>query len=79
MVCTLLKYLYGWKQAPHQYLTNVLVFENIQSDPSQYVKRYASNIINIALYVDDLLMLGNIAAEISGIRKTLWDERLRSG
>ena len=74
-VCKLNKALYGLKQAPrqwyakiHQYLTNDLGFTSSINDPCLYVRKTSSEILIIALYVDDLLMIGNSSTQITKIK-----------
>ena len=74
-VCKLNKALYGLKQAPrqwyakiHQYLTIDLGFTSSINDPCLYVRKTSSEILIIALYVDDLLMIGNSSSEITKIK-----------
>ncbi len=65
-VCKLNKALYGLKQAPrqwyakiHDYLTNDLKFASSTNDPCLYIRKSSDEILIIALYVDDLLLIGN--------------------
>lgn len=65
-VCKLNKALYGLKQAPrqwyakiHDYLTNDLKFTSSINDPCLYIRKSSNEILIIALYVDDLLLIGN--------------------
>ena len=74
-VCKLQKSLYGLKQAPrqwyakiHDYLISHLKFKCSTDDPCLYVRKTDSSITIIALYVDDLLILGNSKNEISSIK-----------
>lgn len=62
VVCKLNKALYGLKQAPRQwqamireYLMNVLKFKSNEYDPRLHIRRSRSDILVIALYVEDLL------------------------
>ncbi|KAL3246854.1 hypothetical protein ABHI18_010803 [Aspergillus niger] len=72
-VCKLRKALYGLKQAPriwYQTLTNFLRnlgFEPISSDLGIFIR---SNMY-IAVYVDDLLIVGPSSAEIKKIKRSL--------
>jgi hypothetical protein len=72
-VCKLKKALYGLKQAPciwYQTLTNFLCtlgFEPINADLGIFVR---SNLY-IAVYVDDLLIVGPSIAEIKRIKRAL--------
>ena len=78
MVCKLLKSLYGLKQAPrqwyakiHQYLLDNLNFSSSDNDPCLYVRNSKSGIVIVALYVDDLLILGSCKSEIAVIKGEL--------
>jgi hypothetical protein len=72
-VCKLRKALYGLKQAPriwYQTLTNFLRglgFEPINADLGIFVRSY----MYIAVYVDDLLIVGPSIAEIKRIKRGL--------
>lgn len=75
-VCKLNKALYGLKQAPrqwyrkiHDYLVEVLKFSGSMNDPCLYIKKTTSKILIIALYVDDLLIIGNCEKEIIRIKE----------
>lgn len=77
-VCKLKKALYGLKQAPrqwyskiHDYLVINLKFTSSKNDPCLYIRKTTSDIIIIALYVDDLLILGNSKAYILKIKEEL--------
>ena len=77
-VCKLRKSLYGLKQSPrqwyakiHHFLVEELNFQSSSNDPCLYVRHKASNILIIALYVDDLLISGNSKSEIAIIKKEL--------
>jgi len=74
-VCRLNKALYGLKQAPrqwyakiHDYLTRSLEFKSSMNDPCLYIRKTSSQILIIALYVDDLLIIGNSISEIAKIK-----------
>ena len=69
MVCKLQKSLYGLKQSPRQwyakiddFLVGTLKFVASMNDPCLYVRKSESTILIIALYVDDLLIVGNIVS-----------------
>ena len=76
-VCKLLKALYGLKQAPRQWYSKVhnffisLGFKSSPNDPCLYIRHNSSGIIIIALYVDDLLIVGSIHKEIINIKREL--------
>lgn len=78
MVCKLRKSLYGLKQAPrqwyakiHTFLVNDLKFSSSLNDPCLYVQKSESSILIIALYVDDLLIVGNCKSDIDKIKGEL--------
>ncbi len=78
MVCKLSKAIYGLKQAPrqwyakiHTYLTTVMEFTESANDPCLYVRHHPSTILFIALYVDDLLIIGNSKPEIDHLKDSL--------
>lgn len=75
-VCKLNKALYGLKQAPrqwyakiHNYLVHELKFKSSVNDPCLYIKKTSIFIILIALYVDDLLLIGNSKEQISKLKR----------
>ncbi len=77
-VCKLRKSLYGLKQSPrqwyakmHEFLVNELQFVSSPNDPCLYTQHKDSNILIIALYVDDLLIAGNSKSDIETIKKEL--------
>jgi len=74
-VCKLNKALYGLKQAPrqwyakiHDYLTNELNFTSSINDPCLYIRKISNMILIIALYVDDLLLIGNSKSTIDKLK-----------
>lgn len=74
-VCKLNKALYGLKQAPrqwyakiHDYLVNDLDFTSSTNDPCLYIKKSSSEILFIALYVDDLLLVGTSKSKIDFVK-----------
>lgn len=78
MVCKLEKSLYGLKQSPrqwyakiHAYLVNELKFKASENDPCLYVRKSESSILIIALYVDDLLIVGSNKSEITTLKNDL--------
>ena len=52
-------------------LVEELKFEFCANDPCLYVRHEASNVLVIALYVDDLLISGNSKSDIAIIKKEL--------
>ena len=78
MVCKLRKSLYGLKQAPrqwyakiHEYLINELNFSGSANDPCLYVRKTTPGTLIIALYVDDLLIVGDSKDEIATLKGEL--------
>jgi len=74
-VCKLNKALYGLKQAPrqwyakiHDYLTNDLNFVSSINDPCLYIRKTSTKVLIIALYVDDLLLVGNSKSDIMELK-----------
>ena len=77
-VCKLRKSLYGLKQSPrqwhakkHHFLVDELKFESSLNEPCLYVRHKDSNVLVIALYVDDLLISGNSKSDIAIIKEEL--------
>ena len=65
-MCKLKKALYGLKQAPEAWYSQIdgyflkMGFSKSKSEPTLYVKHQGqSNILIVALYVDDLVFTGN--------------------
>ena len=79
-VMRLLKCLYGLKQSPRQwniYIDNVLKqlgFTRLKSDFGIYVKGEGENTIYIALYVDDLFLVGRKLERIKEVKVGLHGE-----
>ena len=78
MVCKLQKSLYGLKQAPrqwyakiHHYLVQDLKFLGSPNDPCLYVRKSSEGLLIIALYVDDLLIVGDSKTEIATLKGEL--------
>ena len=78
MVCKLMKPLYGLKQAPrqwyskiHDYFVDDLGFSSSPNDPCLYTRQKSGSITIIALYVDDLLILGSSKQEITTWKREL--------
>ena len=77
MVCKLLKSLYGLKQAPRQWYGKIdqyfrsLGFISSPNDPCLYTRKTPAGIMIIALYVDDLLIFGNLKSDIGSIKSEL--------
>ena len=79
-VMRLLKCLYGLKQSPRQW--NILIdtvlkklgFKRLLSDVGMYVKGEGVDAVYIALYVDDLLIVGMKLINIESVKKGLCAE-----
>eukprot|EP00253_Pinus_taeda_P015977 PITA_15977 len=77
-VCKLVKSLYGLKQAPrawYEKLTEHLLKLNFKhydlDDATLFVKKVGKTVVYLVVYVDDLLMIGNIESYIASIKKEL--------
>ncbi len=75
-VCKLRKALYGLKQAPrqwyskiHNFFVNDLKFICSINDPCLYTLIDSSGILIIALYVDDLLIIGDSRSRITELKE----------
>ncbi len=55
----------------HECLVNELEFESSSNDACLYTRHKSSRILQIALYVDDLLIAGSIKAEVKSIKDRL--------
>ena len=79
-VMKLLKCLYGLKQSPRQwniYIDTVLKqlgFVRLKSDFGIYVKGEGENMVYIALYVDDLFLVGRVLERIKEVKDGLHGE-----
>ena len=79
-VMRLLKCLYGLKQSPRQW--NILIdtvlkqlgFSRLKSDFGIYMKGEGETAVYIALYVDDLFLVGRGLKEIQGVKDGLCSE-----
>ncbi|GMI81878.1 hypothetical protein HRI_001857100 [Hibiscus trionum] len=72
LVCKLQKSLYGLKQAPRawfekfrNHLVTSLKFTSSLADSSLYFRESNGNIVYIMVYVDDIVVTGNSATEVS--------------
>ena len=69
-VCLLKKSLYGLKQASTQWhyklarKLKALGYKQSRNDNSLFIKRNNKNITLIAVYIDDILLIGNTSNEI---------------
>jgi Reverse transcriptase (RNA-dependent DNA polymerase) len=72
-VCQLRKALYGLKQAPRAWfhkLKNFLLTQQFQcskSDNSLFIFRSANTIIYLLVYVDDIILTGNVFSAINAL------------
>ena len=79
-VCRLKKALYGLKQAPRAWTYRMskflqsIGFEISKADHSLYVKKTGCRLLVIAIYVDDLIVIGSSKDEIAHVKKVLGDE-----
>ena len=79
-VMKLLKCLYGLKQSPRQWnifidtVLKQLGFTRLKSDVGIYVKGKGGNAVYIALYVDDLFMVGMKLVNIQEVKEGLGRE-----
>jgi len=77
LVCKLQKSLYGLKQAPRQWYGKFNEFmrnsgfHKCEENHCCYVKKYINSYIILALYVDDMLIVGANIAEIDRLMKQL--------
>jgi len=82
MVCKLQKFLYGLKQASRQSYVKlsdtlkILGFQHLKNDYSLFYKLKDSNIVLLAVYVDDIVVTGNDLEEIK-ILKTFLDDKFK--
>jgi len=82
MVCKLQKFLYGLKQASRQSYVKlsdtlkILGFQHPKNDYSLFYKLKDSNIVLLAVYVDDIVVTGNDLEEIK-ILKTFLDDKFK--
>ncbi|XP_061349581.1 uncharacterized mitochondrial protein AtMg00810-like [Gastrolobium bilobum] len=79
-VLRLKKALYGLKQAPQAWNTRIDSyfkkdrFEQCPYEHAMYVKKKEGNILLVALYVDDLILLGNDEGMIQDFKKKMTKE-----
>jgi histone deacetylase 1/2 len=77
LVCRLKKVLYDLKQTPKAWLYKIgqyLVTSGFQTsnvDFSLYMKKIDYGIVVIVIYVDDLIIIGDIDVNISDLKKLL--------
>jgi hypothetical protein len=79
LVCRLKKSLYSLKQEPRAWYTKIDAyflsqhFVRCKSDPNVYMLRTSDSLLILALYVDDLLIIGSLTSVIAMIKGTLHD------
>ena len=77
LVCKLQKSLYGLKQAPrawYQKIDKYLAsqgFDRLDSDHSVYVFHVHMNVVMVALYVDDLILVGKHLEDVVKVKSIL--------
>eukprot|EP01018_Ginkgo_biloba_P040667 Gb_20537 [translate_table: standard] len=77
LVCRLKKDLYGLKQAPRAWYQKIddyftkNGYKKSSSDLNLYIKVRSGRITSVTLYVDDLIITGNIASMIEGVKEDL--------
>ena len=77
LVCKLKKSLYGLKQSPRMWYQKFdryilgLGFVRSKADHCVYSKQVGDNFINIVLYVDDMLLIGNNKDVIKEVKSQL--------
>ena len=77
LVCKLKKYLYGLKRSPgmwyHKFDSYIqgLGFKRSQSNHWVYIKQVGNHFIYVALYVDDMLLVGNGMDLIKEVKQQL--------
>lgn len=76
-VCKLIKSLYGLKQASrvwYQRFDKFITrkgFKRCESDPCLYIKFENGNVLNILLFVDDLIIVSNLEEIVKSTKQTL--------
>lgn len=76
-VCELIKSLYGLKQASRKWyekLTSILIehqFHQANLDNSLFIKKTDTTFTPLLVYVDDIILAGNLMTEFNQIKKVL--------
>ena len=88
MTVILNKCIYIFVQAVRQYYKKTIKilknsrFVGCSTDPCLYMKKSAKGIVYVALYVDDNLMIGNMATidgTIEALKNKSWCSKLQKG
>eukprot|EP00253_Pinus_taeda_P016540 PITA_16540 len=80
LICRLKKSLYGLKQAPRAWYAKMdssllsIGFIRCKSDPNVYLLQHDDSLLLIVLYVDDLLMTGNLTSAMDSAKSALHDQ-----
>lgn len=80
LVCRLNISLYGLKQASRQWydkLAKVLYsrgYSHLDSDYSLFYEKTGASLIFVVIYVDDMILTGNVVNEISSLKNSLHDQ-----
>ena len=76
-VCKLKESLYGLKQSPRQWFDKLssallsFVYQQSKADYSLFTKQNAEGFTAVLVYVDDLMITGNDAAQIETLKSQL--------
>ena len=79
-VCRLRKSLYGLKQAPRAWYSRIDAyllengFEKYEGEPTLYIKNKYGKMLNVVLYVDDVIFTGNDDYLIENFKSVMKDE-----
>lgn len=77
MVYRLLKALYGLRQAPRAWYSKLnkcmmeIGFERCPYETAVYSKKVGNNVLIIAVYVDDILVIGSHSSLIKSFKKQM--------
>jgi hypothetical protein len=76
-VCRLIKSIYGLKQSSREWFTKLLSellamgYTQSKNDYSLFIKKQGNNITIVAVYVDDIIVRGNLASEVQILKSHL--------